>query len=185
MNRADPRYFFVRALQYSLKNEGGYVDNPSDSGGPTKCGITLRTLSRFLKTTATIENLKSLNAFDVSKIYETLYWNPLSCNKLNRYSIATAIFDMAILFGQGMSAIAAQRTACDCGMKLTIDGEIGPNSISALNRIDREGFIRTFHGLFMERIAHIIEKTPENEVFKNGWENRVDRLITLIKEDVA
>ena len=40
---------FKRALQFVLKWEGGYVNNPNDKGGATNKGITQNTYNAWLK----------------------------------------------------------------------------------------------------------------------------------------
>lgn len=39
---------FDDAFTYTIGNEGGYSNDPNDSGGPTNFGITIGDLSRFL-----------------------------------------------------------------------------------------------------------------------------------------
>jgi lysozyme family protein len=38
---------FDICLAFTLKTEGGYVDNPADPGGATNMGITLATLRQW------------------------------------------------------------------------------------------------------------------------------------------
>lgn len=41
-----------------IHKEGGYVNHPNDRGGPTKYGVTQKTLSRYYGYQASIEDVK-------------------------------------------------------------------------------------------------------------------------------
>jgi len=181
MNTANPKFFFIRALEITLKSEGGFIDHPNDSGGPTNMGITIKTLSRFRKKEVTKEDVQSLGKDEAMTIYHELYWLPLRCDKLTQFPVAAAIFDTGVLSGLMVSANKAQIALTTCGYPgITIDGVIGPITIAALNAVSPLAFIKAFHRLLMIRISDIVKLHPKNQVFTQGWENRVDRLLTLV-----
>ena len=53
-----------------IRREGGYVNHPNDRGGPTKYGVTHKTLSRYLKREASIEDVKHMTEETAYEIYE-------------------------------------------------------------------------------------------------------------------
>lgn len=60
---------FEKAICRTLKNEGGYVNNPNDPGGETKYGISKRQYP--------LENIKDLTKERAKEIYYQDYWLPL------------------------------------------------------------------------------------------------------------
>lgn len=53
-----------------------FTDRPADRGGPTKGGITLKTLSTWRGRPATVEELQDLPQIIAEQIYESIYWDP-------------------------------------------------------------------------------------------------------------
>ena len=56
-----------------IKREGGFVDHPSDRGGPTKFGITLRTLRAWRGQPVTREDVRTLTKAEARQIYAERY----------------------------------------------------------------------------------------------------------------
>ena len=52
---------FPACLAFTLKFEGGFVNDPRDPGGPTNMGITIATLSHELGRAATIKDVRTLS----------------------------------------------------------------------------------------------------------------------------
>jgi lysozyme family protein len=74
---------FDTCLAFTLKEEGGYSDDPADPGGATNMGITLATYRQW----ADNPNLAPLQVRDLSErtaraIYRSLYWNALRADAL-------------------------------------------------------------------------------------------------------
>ena len=74
---------FDTCLAFTLKEEGGYSDNPADPGGATNMGITLATYRRWSDN----PNLGPVQVQDMTErtaraIYRSLYWNPLRADAL-------------------------------------------------------------------------------------------------------
>src|SRR5437764_12748637 len=74
---------FGTCLAFTLKEEGGYSDDPADPGGATNMGITLATYRQWPDN----PNLVPLQVRDLSQrtaraIDRPLYWNPLRADAL-------------------------------------------------------------------------------------------------------
>ena len=91
---------FTKSLEHVLVHEGGYVDHPSDPGGPTNKGITLRVFQRTYGKDKTKEDLKVITDDHVSHIYYTVYWQACRFDDLPE-GIDYVVFDQRGQFRTG------------------------------------------------------------------------------------
>jgi type VI secretion system secreted protein VgrG len=171
---------FDRAFEYTLRNEGGYANHKADSGGPTKYGITLKTLSRWRNAVCVENDVMDLTRDEAKAIYKAWYWDPLSLDAAEKLVVATTLFDAAVLFGVRTAAMRAQKVLVIAGKRLTIDGLVGPKTLAALNALDQSTFVIGFQSELRQRVHEIIRNQPKNEIFRDGWHNRIDRFTSLI-----
>lgn len=79
---------FHRILKIVLRHEGGYVNNPNDSGGATNKGIAWNTWVAYAKKDLgiepTLENLKQLTDKQAEVIYRKRYWQPKGFCKIEK-----------------------------------------------------------------------------------------------------
>lgn len=178
------------SINYVLKNEtgsdnpdeSGYSNNPHDKGGPTAWGITQRALSIYRERPCSAEDVKNLTKAEAISIYKKNYWAPMDLDKINDQRVATCLFDVEVNRGEGTALVYAQY-ACNCyGAYLEIDGWIGPKTIAAINALSREDFITAFYEEVIEGYRDIVKAEPNQAIFLHGWENRAERLLTLIPE---
>lgn len=157
---------FEQALKKTLEHEGGYVNDPDDSGGETYKGIARRFNPDWIgwayvdKRDFKNPNLDKL----VSDFYYIKFWEPLNIDGLVNQEIATSIFDFAVNAGVKTSAILAQKAA-----DVEADGEIGVNTIKAINSMDSEKFLLAFAAAKMVRYIAICKKNPKNRKYFFGW----------------
>src|SRR6516165_6284529 len=90
---------FDTCLAFTLKEEGGYSDNPADPGGATNMGITLATYRQWSDN----PNLGPVQVQDMTErtaraIYRSLYWNPLRADALP-VGVDLSVFDMGVNAG--------------------------------------------------------------------------------------
>ncbi len=170
------------ALAFLFENEGqAFVNDPSDSGGPTKLGVTQRSYSEFIGYQASADDIRNLSQDQIHVFYRDQFWEPLGCPRILDTAMAIALFDTAVLYGVGIAAILAQKALAQCGIfGLKFDGIIGENTIAAFNATSRADFLPAYRTLIMKRIDSLILISPKNEKFRRGWENRADRLLTLM-----
>lgn len=168
------------ALAYLFQNESAdYVNDPLDSGGPTKFGITQKAYISFLGRWVTPAEIEALTESDAYVFYKARYWEPLKCDRIADPAVAIALFDTGVLYGVGTAALLAQKALSWCGATLKFDGLIGDKSITAFNLVRREEFIPALHQFVLHRIESVIKLDSKNERFRHGWKNRADRLLTL------
>ena len=90
---------FKKALQFVLKWEGGYVNNPNDKGGATNKGITQNTYNNWLKKhNRPFKDVKNISNSEVEEIYYNNYWLAAGCNKMTS-KLAVLVFDTAVNMG--------------------------------------------------------------------------------------
>ena len=90
---------FDACLAFTLREEGGYVDDPADPGGATNMGITLATYRQW----SDDPELGSAQVQDMTErtaraIYRSLYWNPLRADALP-IGVDLSVFDMGVNAG--------------------------------------------------------------------------------------
>lgn len=97
---------FNKALEFTLRWEGGYVNDPADPGGETKYGISKRAFPKL--------DIKNLTKEKAAEIYQQNYWIPTGCEKME-LGMAIAAFDAAVNCGVGRAKqwVAKSKTAFD------------------------------------------------------------------------
>jgi lysozyme family protein len=157
---------FDACLAFTLKQEGGYSDDPADPGGATNMGITLATYRQW----ADDPNLGPLQVQDISErtaraIYRSLYWNPLRADALPA-GVDLSVFDMGANAGIWGSARLLQRALGFTGEE--VDGCVGPETLGAAAKCDP----RTLVDDLAERQAAYYRSLSDFPSFGRGWLNR-------------
>ncbi len=163
---------FETAINYVLQNEGGFVDDPSDSGGATSFGITESLYHSVFPGRLPIRDL-SLD--DAKRIYFEVFWKPLRLAELNSQAIATAILDQAVNRGPTNAVKLAQEVT---GAK--IDGIMGNDTIRLLNDEPENSFVLEFKKQTERFYLSLVENHIGLKRFLQGWLNRANRLVTLV-----
>lgn len=165
--------------------EGGYADHPNDRGGPTKWGVTLKTLQVYRSKKPTKEDVKALTKFDAFSIYYFLYYAKPKINTLP-LPIQKKVLDIAINSGPANAVKLLQRTLAQKGYLKPeqIDGIIGPRTEAAAFRAcdqDPDGLL---NALVDARIAFynaIVARDPSQAAFRKGWLARAEEFRPKIK----
>jgi lysozyme family protein len=117
------------ALALMFGHEGGYVNVKTDSGGPTKYGITHRTLAahRGLKS-VTAEQVKAMSKAEAEAIYRKSYWVQ-SGGDLLPAGLDYAAFDYGVNSGPSRAVKSLQKV-----VGITQDGIVGGQTVDAVAR---------------------------------------------------
>ena len=167
-------------IQDIIKVEGGYTNDPSDSGGETCWGITVAT-ARAAGFTGSMKDLTQQQAYD---IYYKQYVVAPGFDKVLPLSekIAAELVDTGVNMGVVVAGKFLQQSlnALNDGATqyadLVVDGAIGKGSISALqtflNKRGADGevvLLRALNALQAAKYISLAETSPKNERFLYGW----------------
>ena len=183
---------FDLALEKVLKYEGGFSNHPKDRGGSTNLGITLNTLKDFYAEydygdfsedgQIDLDDLRMLTPELASPIYRKAYWAKM---KLDTFppGVDFLMFDFGVNSGP-RNAIRILQKAINRYTKNPIDtdGALGPQTIERLNGIDPSLIVEAMlkeRNIFYNKL---IVQNPSQEVFRNGWFNRLDNVSEEVQE---
>lgn len=159
---------FDDAFEIVVKEEGGdkVTDDPNDPGGLTKWGVSLRAHPELGRA-----GILALTKAKAKKIYKKNYWDAI---KATGFPLKDRlfIFDMAINLGVTGAAKIIQKAANARGAKLSVDGVIGPLTLSAVKKMDPIEFLVE---LSVQRLA-FYRSLDTHKFYGNGWERRVLRI---------
>jgi lysozyme family protein len=157
---------FDTCLAFTLREEGGYVDDPADPGGATNMGITLATYREWSDNSdlgaAQVQDMTQRTA---RAIYRSSYWNPLRADALPA-GIDLSVFDMGVNSGIWRSARLLQRAIGFTGDE--VDGCIGPETLGAAAKCDARSIVDDL----AQRQAAFYRSLDDFDTFGEGWLNR-------------
>lgn len=144
---------FNDCLNRLLKDEGGYTNDPNDSGGPTNYGITIFDVQKYINKNATAQDVRNLSLDQAKSIYKSKYWDTLGCDGLSS-GVDYSVFDYGVNSGVARSRRILNKFSNLKGVEL----------VDAINN-ER-----------MEFLKALAVSQPKNQKFLRGWLNRVTRV---------
>lgn len=171
---------FDEAVSELIGIEGDYSDDPADSGGKTRFGITEAVARRHGYTGP----MRTLPAVTARAIYRADYWDAQNLDTVAMLSRRAAweLFDTGVNMGISqageflqMSLNAFNRQATDYP-DIEVDGEIGRQTLAALgaflHRRGRDGetvLLRALNALQGAAYIELAEWRKKDERFVFGW----------------
>lgn len=183
---------FDKCFKYTMGMEGGetFTNDPSDPGGATKYGVSLR----FLKdiTNGDIDHDGDIDADDVRALswttakylYEKHFWHP-AFESLDPM-VASKIFDLRVNMGPVQAtkilqaAINECEDACYNGADfyqkgyLVVDGVMGQKTLMAIRR---EGIVQPIMHQAAQFYFNLAEKRPASQKYLLGWLRRTYKVM--------
>lgn len=185
-------------LPYILRWEGGFVNDPADSGGATNKGVTISTWKQcgYDKDgdgDIDVNDLKLVNNEDVkNRILKPFYWDRWQADSIQSQKIANVLVDW--VWGSGKHGIIIPQRI----LGVQSDGVVGNKTLSAVNFADPD---QLFAAIYKARVAFLNEitqtsienyekkigrKATEKELLKytnkrflKGWLNRLESIKKL------
>lgn len=147
-------------FKFVMDLEGGatLVNDPRDPGGLTRWGICQRD-----HPSVDVANLTEAQA---RSIYQSRYWDACRCDELPA-GLALIVFDCAVNQGVSAASRLLQRAA-----GVAVDGQVGPVTLSAVQRHRERDLIEAFA---LGRIDRYF-KTANADRFLLGWVRRAVRV---------
>ena len=153
-----------------IEKEGRtFTNRPNDRGGPTKFGITQRTLSAYLGRQASIEEVKNLTEPDARRIYTDLFIERPRFDEIEDADLQLVIIDIGVHSGPPRAARFLQK---ELGLKA--DGIVGPITLGAANHpdLDVEQFINAVTIRRINFLGRLISKDHRQAENAGGWLRR-------------
>ena len=172
--------------------EGGYVNNPDDSGGATRWGVTER-VARLYGYTGNMRHYPKESAI---RVYSAEYWHKMSLDDIaqSSFAIAYILMDIGINAGTGRAGKFLQRFLNVMNQKgvlyrdIVADGEIGRRTLIAFNAYYRyrgaEGLAVMADSLKAMQLAFYIElaeRREKDETHAYGWARRAFKRPTVME----
>ena len=151
---------FEKCIEVVLRNEGGYVNDPSDPGGETNFGITKAEYPDI-----DIKNLKKDQAVN---IYKMDFWDKMNLEGIEDELLVLQVFDMGVNAGIRTSIKMIQRLA-----GAYPDGICGPITKNLINA-SNQNLVELFKTERKKYYSALVRKNLKLNRFLQGWFNRVD-----------
>jgi lysozyme family protein len=178
---------FNLAVPIVLKHEGFYVNDPTDPGGATNYGVSLR----FLVTTGDldkngaldgdfdndgdvdIDDIKNMNPDDAKNIYKFYWWDKYGYAAIDSQEIATKVFDLSVNMGSRQAHKCLQRALrSGSGVVLQDDGLLGIKTFKAVSFCNPSRLICALRSEAAGFYRALIAQKPSFSKYENGWLNR-------------
>jgi lysozyme family protein len=165
---------FDTALKYTLRFEGGLVNDPVDSGGLTNRGVTQKTYNEYHTMTGQpMRSVAHISEAEAEQVYYTLFWHGYKCNEIP-YPLNIAVFDFCVNAGANGIKVLQKLV----GVKA--DGVIGAQTLKAIFSKDITKLTSDYLDKRKSYYMGLVLRRPSQVRFIKGWSNRVASLRDLI-----
>ncbi len=174
-----------------VAREGGYVNDPDDPGGATNFGVTVHTMRRLgldldRDGSVTAADVRRLTRAQAVEIFLEHYFTKPRLSELPR-ELQPSVFDMYVNAGSNAVKIL-QRLLVDMGYSVSVDGALGPQSLSAVRAafdaapahvVDAYGIARrNYYFRIADRRAASRKYARTKAGGKGGWIKRAEEFIS-------
>ena len=156
-----------KMVPFIKKWEGGWANDPDDTGGCTMSGITIGTYRTYFGRNKTCEDLRRITEDNWLYVFKRGYWDKMRADEINNQSIAQLCVDMG--WGSGCKTAIKKIQAA---LGLEADGIIGPLTLGALNNPNSRRVFETLWNMRYEWFNQIA-KRGNNAKFLKGWLRRL------------
>ena len=196
---------FYRIHPFVAKWEGGFVNHPSDPGGATNYGVSLRWLRSIGYDVdgdgdVDIDDIKALTPNLSKALFKQYFWDNINLNTLPQL-VAACVYDGAINMGASR-AIKQLQAACNNTLgSIAEDGKIGQQTAAHVQRVCQGGVqsqltlcveIITIREQFYKSLAAKgaftdarTGKVTDYRPFLAGWLNRTRTLLPCLQNLAA
>lgn len=154
---------FDQAFHLLLGHEGGYSNHPSDPGGETMWGITLKSA----RAAGYTGSMRDMPVEFAKTVYRRRYWDSVRADDLPE-AVRYAVFDAAVNSGISQASRWLQRAA-----RVADDGIIGPVTLRAVRDVAPEILLRR---LLSQRLQFMTDLSTW-PTFGRGWARRIAAIL--------
>lgn len=149
---------FEFAVEYVIRNEGGYSNHQNDRGGETLWGVTRTTAVEFGL------DFDTMTLAQARDVYRDGYW---LFDGIKDRRVAAKCMDVLVNFGRVGGVRVLQRAT-----GAFVDGLYGNETEGRLNAGDPDDVLERIATAAADRYISIVENAPTQMVFLRGWIRR-------------
>jgi lysozyme family protein len=160
-----------------IRREGDrYTNRPNDRGGPTKYGITQKTLAEYRGHPVTPEDVAALEETEARAIYSLLYIERPKFNLLSD-PLSEFMIDSGVQHGtRRVSRWLQSAASLPQGQR---DGVIGNVTLAAVHQAGEAAVYRRVLARRCQFYGRIITNDPTQSEYAAGWANRLAEFIEI------
>jgi lysozyme family protein len=185
---------FETARKITAHHEGGYANNPADTGGETMFGVSRNNFKDWPgweivdqikaanpRTYVAVLNNHSQLKEQARAFYKAVFWDCYRADQIQNQAIANELFDTGVNMGQSRAATFLQRAINVTNNRgkrspdVVVDGKVGPATIAALNAHTKPALVfKVLNGLQCAAYVSFAESKESQEQFMESWLSRVN-----------
>lgn len=154
---------YAESMRRLLASEGGYVNHPSDPGGPTNFGITIADYRRYANAGATAADVRAMKVEEAKAIYRAKYWDAMRGDDLPA-GLDYCVFDYAVNSGTGRAPKVLQRV-----LGVAVTARMDEATLAAARAREARALI----GAICDERMRFLQSLKTWSVFGKGWSRRV------------
>lgn len=158
-------------VPFILRWEGGFVNDPDDSGGATNLGVTIATFREFYGQDKTTSDLLHMTMGQWEHIFKKGYWDKILGDAIRSQGVANIIVDWCWMSGTKRVIKRIQKI-----LRVKSDGIFGPMTLAALNASEPRNLFLVIKSARVDYYKEIVGINPRNRKFLKGWLNRLNAL---------
>lgn len=160
------------ALKYVLDEEDPkrHYKNVPDSGGYAIAGVNSHEwpADYVIIFNAPLENRPQL----IYDFYQKKFWNPMQVGGIDFQDIADRVLDEGVNAGGITSIKLLQMGLVQMGLKVEVDGILGPDTRTTVNAQDPEKLLAVFRNIRLFHYKRIADHNPTKVKYLGDWERR-------------
>jgi lysozyme family protein len=159
---------FETCLEKLLAHEGGFVNHPSDPGGMTNLGVTIRVWEEWVGHAVSEKEMRKLTPLMVAPLYKRKYWDACRADELIS-GLDYCVFDVAVNSGVGRAIKLLQQT-----VGATPDGGFGSITLGLVRKAEADP--TTLINLYCAKRLEFLQSLKSFVTFGKGWTRRVEEV---------
>lgn len=162
-----------RIIDELIRREGGYVNHPADRGGPTKFGITQKTLGQWRGRSVSAQEVRDLEESEARAVYAKLFVSEPKLDQVQDAALRELLIDCAVNHGPAR-AVKWLQTA----LGTPADGVIGPRTLAALAEQRAADLYKRVLAARIVFYGRLVTDDRAQAAFAAGWAARAAEFVT-------
>lgn len=167
---------FTQAYNRVLRAEGGYQNDPRDTGNynsrgqlvGTNLGISAPVYESWIGRPPTEADMRAITEATARAIYRARFWDRIRGDSIRDQAVADILFDGVVNHGVGRGVRLAQKV-----LNLTQDGVFGDSTLQAVNRANPRKFYNDYREERIRFYRQLAANSSNHAAFLQGWLNRM------------